>query len=174
MSRVCRPRPEAATRGDLQRALVRSHPNVTAIDVRDIIASIRRVTDNVTAGVTAVGIVTLAGGILILIGAVAMTKFQRIYEAAIYRTLGASSRQVALMLVVEYGLLGALAGALGAIGGAALSWLLVRHLFQTSWTPAPALWVAGIVGSAAVVALVGVLASLDVLRRKPLATLRSE
>ena len=165
---------QAAARGGLQRQLVRTYPNVSVIDVRDIIASIRDVIENVTVGVTVVGLVTLVGGILILVGAVAMTKFQKVYEAAIYRTLGASSRLVAAMLAVEYGLLGLLAGTLGAVGGAALSWGLSRHLFNIDWLPAPGLLVTGILGAALVVSVVGVASSLDVLRRKPLATLRSE
>jgi putative ABC transport system permease protein len=165
---------EASAGGGLQRQLVRSYPNVSVIDVRDIIATIRDIVDNVTLGITAVGIVTLVGGILILVGAVAMTKFQKIYEAAIYRTLGASSRLVAAMLAVEYGLLGTLAGTLGALGGATLSWGLSTHLFNIDWHPAPGLLVIGITGSAVIVSVVGVVASLDVLRRKPLATLRSE
>lgn len=165
---------EAAARGGLQRELIASHPNVSVIDVRDIIATIRTIVDNVTVGVTAVGVVTLVGGIMILIGAVAMTKFQRIYETAIYRTLGASSRLVAAMLAVEYAMLGTLAGTLGALGGTVLSWTLTEHLFGIDWHPAPGLLAVGIVASAVVVSAVGVLASVDVLRRKPLATLRSE
>lgn len=164
----------SAVRGGLQRALVRTHPNVSAIDVRDIIASIRDIVDNVTVGVTAVGVVTLVGGILILIGAVAMTRFQKIYETAIYRTLGASTTAVATMLAVEYGLLGALAGTLGAVGGAVLSWALARHLFEIEWTPAPGLLVGGILLAAVLVGVVGVVSSLDVLRRKPLTALRGE
>lgn len=160
--------------GDLQRQLVRSYPNVSVIDVRDIIATIRTIVDNVTLGITVVGFVTLAGGILILVGAVAMTKFQKIYEAALYRTLGASTRLVTTMLAIEYGLLGTLAGLLGATGGLALSWGLSTWLFNIDWQPAPWLLVGGVLASAAIVSVVGVAASLDVLRRKPLATLRSE
>ena len=81
------------------------------------------VLDNVTLGVTVVGAVTLAGGALILVGAVAMTRFQRLYEASIYRTLGASTRMLATMVLVEYSLLGlfaSLAGAAALIVHAAL------------------------------------------------------
>ena len=108
--------PARAGRGEVQRDLVTSHPNVSVIDVRDVVASIREVVDNVTLGITVVGVVTLVGGVLILIGAVAMTKFQRLYEAAIYRTLGASARAVALMVAAEYALLGTLAGCSGRRG----------------------------------------------------------
>ena len=161
-------------RSGLQRALVKAYPNVSVIDVRDIIATIRGVVDNVTLGVTVVGAVTLFGGVLILVGAVAMTKFQRVYEAAIYRTLGASARLVGAMLAVEYGLLGALAGLLGATGGAVLSWALSTFLFDIDWHPAPLLLLGSVLATTALVSVVGVAASLDVLRRKPLATLRNE
>jgi putative ABC transport system permease protein len=161
-------------RGALQRDLVRSHPNVSVIDVRDVIASIREIVDNVTLGITIVGAVTLAGGVLILVGAVAMTKFQRLYETAIYRTLGASTRVIAAMMATEYGVLGTLAGLLGTAGGFGLSWILSEYLFDIDWQPSAALFAAGVVGTSAAVVTVGVTASLDVLRRKPLATLRSE
>jgi putative ABC transport system permease protein len=161
-------------RGELQRALVRRYPNVSVIDVRTIIASIREVVDNVTLGVTIVGAVMLAGGVLILVGAVAMTRFQRLYEAAIYRTLGASMRTLAAMTAIEYGVLGTLAGVLGAAGALGLSWALARYLFDIEWRPAPGLLLAGIVLTSLLVCVVGLASSADVLRQKPLRTLRSE
>jgi putative ABC transport system permease protein len=109
-----------------------------------------------------------------LIGAVSMTKFRRVYEAAILKTLGASSRLIATMLVLEYGVLGAIAGTVGALGAIALSWAVAYYALDLPWEPAPALTVTGIVGTSIFVAAVGVLASLDVLRHKPLATLRAE
>jgi putative ABC transport system permease protein len=167
-------REDPAARGALQRDLVRRYPNVSAIDVSEVMASLRKVIDNVTVGVTVVGAVTLVGGVLILIGAVAMTKFQRLYEAAIYRTLGAGTRLLAEMVVVEYGLLGLLAGVLGAFGAFGLSWVLARFLFDIEWRPTPGLLGGGALLTAAAVGLVGLAASLDVLVTKPLATLRSE
>jgi putative ABC transport system permease protein len=165
---------DAARRVAFQRALIGVAPNVSAIDVRDVVQSIREVVDNVTLGVTVVGAVTLVGGLAILVGAVAMTRFQRLYEAAIYRTLGASTRLLGVMVLVEYGLLGLVAGLLGTGGALGLSYLLARYLFEMDWL-APAGLVTGAVAlTAVVVSLVGFAASLDVLRRKPLGTLRSE
>jgi len=160
-------------RGTLQRDLVVAYPNVSVIDLREVIAAIGELVDQVTLGVTVVGSVTLAGGLLILVGAVAMTKFQRLYEAAIYRTLGAGTRLLVTMVLLEYGVLGLLAGTLGAAGALGLSWLLASQLFGIAWSPAIGLLSAGVAGTGAVVAVVGLAASLDVLVRKPLATLRS-
>ena len=132
------------------------------------------VVGNITLGITVVGLVMLVGGVLILVGAVAMTKFQRLYEAAIYRTLGASARAVALMMAAEYALLGTLAGVLGSAGGLGLSWALATYLFEIPWRPAPGLVAAGIGLTGLAVTVVGVVASLDVLLSKPLGTLRAE
>ncbi len=161
-------------RGAVQRDLANAFPNVSSIDVRDVLASLKEVVDNVTIGVTIVGAVTLAGGVLILVGAVAMTKFQRLYDAAIYRTLGASTRMIASMVVIEYGLLGALAGLMGAAGAFVLSWALARWLFDIEWRPAVGLLTSGVVITALAVGFVGLAASVDVLLRKPLQTLRGE
>jgi putative ABC transport system permease protein len=167
-------RADAAAGGALQRDLVLAYPNVSAIDVHDVLASLKEVIDKATLGVTIVGTVTLIGGVLILIGAVAMTKFQRLYEAAIYRTLGAGTRLLASMVAIEYGLLGLLAGVLGAAGALGMSWALARGLFDIRWRPAPGLLAAGIVITAVAVSVVGLSASAEILLRKPLGTLRNE
>ena len=78
------------------------------------------------------------------------------------------------MLVLEYGVLGAIAGTVGALGALVLSWGVATYALELDWEPALALTVAGIGVTAVFVAVVGVVASLDVLRHKPLATLRAE
>jgi putative ABC transport system permease protein len=78
------------------------------------------------------------------------------------------------MVFVEYGLLGLVAGLLGAAGAMALSYLLSTYLFEIDWLPSPGLVAGAIVLTAALVSTIGLVASLDVLRRKPLNTLRSE
>lgn len=160
-------------RARLQRDLVERFPNVSVIDVREVLSAVEAVVANVRLAVSVVGGVALVSGLLILIGAVAMTKFQRLREVALLKTLGASSRIIAAMLVIEYGLLGALAGAVGALAAVALSWTIATRVLQIAWEPAIGTHLAGVLVTAAVVGAVGVLASLDVLRRKPLAVLRA-
>jgi putative ABC transport system permease protein len=165
---------DPAARARMQAELVAQFPNVSVIDLREILATIRGIVDNVTLGVTVVGGLVLFSGALILIGAVSMTKFRRVYEAAILKTLGASSRLIATMLLLEYGVLGAIAGTVGALGAIALSWAVARYALELPWTASPGLTVIGIVATAVFVAAIGVLASVDVLRHKPLGTLRAE
>jgi putative ABC transport system permease protein len=167
--------PEDATaRARLQYELVSRYPNITAIDGREIIARIQRIVDNAVLGISVVGGIALMSGVLILIGAVAMTKFQRVYESAILRTLGASTRLLTLTLAIEYGALGLLAGAIGALGALGLSWGVSRHVFDIPWRPTPGLLTLGAVLTMALVCVIGVVASAEVLRKKPLSTLRAE
>ena len=165
---------ESSARALFQRDLVTRFPNVSAIDVREVLATLQGVVDNVTFAISIVGAVTLASGVLILIGAVAMTKFQRVYEAAILRTLGASTRLLASMLALEYSTLGLIAGLVGATGAIGLSWAVCRYVFEIEWQPAPGVLALGAVVTTALVGVIGVIASADVIRKKPLATLRAE
>ena len=75
---------------------------------------------------------------------------------------------------IEYGLLGLLAGTIGATGGGVLSWAVSRYVIETPWHPPTAETGIGVVLTTALVAVVGLVSNLDVLRRKPLATLRAE
>ena len=164
--------PDARAR--MQGAVAASFPNVSVIDLREILQTIQTIVNNVTLAVTVVGILVLLSGGLILVGAVSMTKFRRVYEAAILKTLGASSRLIATMLVLEYGVLGAIAGTVGALGAIVLSWAIARYALELPWDPTPSITISGIIATSILVAAIGVLASVDVLRHKPLATLRAE
>jgi putative ABC transport system permease protein len=161
-------------RARLQFDIVSRYPNVSVIDARDVIARIKSVVDNLVLAISIVGGIAFASGVLILIGAVAMTRFQRVYESAILRTLGASTRLLTTMVALEYSALGLLAGLIGAMGALALSWAVARFLLNIAWRPQPLLLLAGTVLTMLLVAVVGVLASADVLRQKPLGALRAE
>ncbi len=163
-----------AARAKFQHDLVSRFPNVSAIDFHEILETIRDVMSKVTLAITVVGVLVLFSGGLILVGAVAMTKFQRVYEAAVFKTLGASTRRIATMLLFEYGVLGSLAGIVGSAGAIALTWGVSRYALDIPWRLFPSEHVGGVALTAALVAAIGVLSSLDVLRNKPLATLRSE
>ena len=165
---------ETTARARLQRDLVAGFPNVSVIDGLEVIATVRRILDYVTLAITMVGGIAIFSGILILVGSVAMTKYQRRYETAIFQTLGATRRSLVTMLVVEYGTLGVLAGAVGSVGALGLTWGLSRHLLDIDWDPAPLVNLGGMLLTTLVVGSVGVAASLDALRRKPLGTLRAE
>jgi len=165
---------DPAQRGKLTHDLVVRFPNVSVIDLREVLESVRKVFQVVTVAIDVVGTLVVLTGGLILAGAVAVTKFQRVYEAAIFKTLGASSRTIAAMLMVEYGLLGTIAGAVGSFGALALGWGFSRFALDIPWRPVLYENLVGTVVTSVIIMVVGVAASADVLQRKPLAALRAE
>jgi putative ABC transport system permease protein len=165
---------DAAARARFQHDLVERFPNVSVIDFQEILTTIRDVMSRVTLAITVVGGLVLFSGALILIGAVAMTKFQRVYEAAVFKTLGATTWTIARMLLFEYSVLGVLAGSVGSIGAIALTWGVSHYALEIPWRFFAGEHVAGVAATAVLVAAIGVLSSLDVLRNKPLLTLRAE
>jgi putative ABC transport system permease protein len=160
-------------RGRFQRTLLDKYPNVSVIDVADIVRAVTRILNNVTLAVSFIGGFVLLSGVLILVGSIAMTKWQRIYEAAVLKTLGAKRRMLLTIMLAEYGLLGATAGTVGTLAAIALSYALSRFVFEIAWSLTPAIYVTGLAATVVLVAAVGALASFDVLARKPLAVLRA-
>jgi putative ABC transport system permease protein len=161
-------------RSRFQRAIVDRFPNVSVIDVADIVRGVSRILSNITLAVSFIGGFVFLSGALILVGSIAMTKFQRVYEAAVLKTLGARRRMLLTMMLVEYGLLGLVAGVVGASAADGLSYAVARYVFEIEWAFSPALNVAGIAATVLLVGAVGALSSLDVLTRKPLSILRSQ
>ncbi len=164
----------ATERQRLQRQTIDRFPNVQVVDVADIITTVQKLINNFVLAISFVGSFVILAGVLILIGSIALTKSQRIYENAILKTLG--TRRVSLILILfgEYGILGLLAGIIGAGFAVILSWAVSSFILNIAWTFDPVLLLAGIVVTTLVVMLVGAAASFDVLFKKPLSTLRSQ
>jgi putative ABC transport system permease protein len=161
-------------RSRFQRALLDQYPNISVIDVAEVVSAISRILNNATLAVSFLGGFVLLSGVLILVGSIAMTKFQRIYEVAVLKTLGAKRKVLLMMLFIEYGLLGLVAGLVGALASAALSYSVARFVLEIPWTLLPVQTLTGVALTVALVTVVGLGSSYSVLRRKPLATLRAQ
>ncbi|MGH9839811.1 MAG: ABC transporter permease, partial [Blastocatellia bacterium] len=165
---------DTTARAQLQRDLVDRFPNISVVDVRDIIELARGIIQNVSLAVSFVGGFVFLSGLLILIGSIAMTKFHRLYESAILKTLGAKKKLIIWTLLVEYGALGLLAGLMGSAAAIALTWAISEHGLQITWRFIPSVNLLGVAAALVLVTIVGVVSSWDVMIKKPLGILRSE
>jgi putative ABC transport system permease protein len=121
-----------------------------------------------------VALFTLATGVVVMIGALAATRAQRLYESVVLRTLGAPRGVVARAFAVEYGALGVVAGVGGAALATALAWIVVRWVLDAPWTFEPVPIVVGIVTTVVLALAVGFLVTFRLLGQKPLPVLRRE
>jgi putative ABC transport system permease protein len=161
-------------RSRFQRRLADRYPNVTVIDVVDIVQAIKRIVENISLAISFVGAFVLLTGIMILAGSLAMTKFQRIYETALLKTLGAKRKVVLSILLAEYGLLGLVAGIIGSGAATGLSYATSRYVFDIPWSFTPTVNLSGVAATILLVIVVGAVSTADVITRKPLATLRAQ
>lgn len=152
--------------------LVRQFPNFTVIDVAAIMSDVRAIMERVSEAVTFVFLFTLLAGLVVLYAAVMATRDERLYEAAVMRTLGAATRQLANAQWIEFATLGALAGVLAATGASVSAFVLAQQVLHLPFTFNPWVWVAGVAGGAAGITLAGLMATRSVLRTPPLSVLR--
>jgi putative ABC transport system permease protein len=158
----------------LQRELVKTYPNVSAADLGLILQTVDDVLSQVSFVVRFMALFCVFTGLIVLASAVTTSRYQRVQEAVLLRTLGASKRQIRRILFLEYLFLGTLAaftGLLLSIGGA---WALSFFVFNIGF----ALPYAAIIGVFVLVTLltvcVGMLNSRGIADRPPLEILRAE
>ncbi len=171
---VATARVPAAAETALQDRVVAAFPNVTAIPVRAVLERVAAVLGQMSFAVRFMALFSIAAGLVVMAGALAATRYQRLYESVILRTLGATRGAVARAFAVEYACLGAAAGVGGSGLAAALAWIVLRFVLDVPWALEPGALVAGVLATTAVSLAVGFLATFRLLGRKPLAVLRQD
>jgi putative ABC transport system permease protein len=158
----------------LQRTIVRQFSNISAIDLSLIIQTLDSIMARVAFVIRFMAMFTVLTGLVVLASAVATSRFQRMQEAILLRTLGASRRQVVQIMLLEYlflGVLAGLAGTLLALGGA---WALAALVFKVPFTISLVAPFVAVGGTAAVTVSVGLASSQGLLDQPPLEVLRAE
>src|SRR6266404_1439988 len=98
----------------VQSAVVAAFPNVTAIPVREVLERVSSVLDQIALAVRLVAAFSIGAGLIVMAGALAITRKQRLYQSVILKALGATRGFVSRVFAVEYALLGAAAGVAGS------------------------------------------------------------
>ncbi len=165
--------PTPAASGDLQRELAGKFANVTAIDLTQILETVRDILTKISTVVTVLAGFTVLAGLPILIGTLLNGRDVRLKESVLLRTLGASARQVRIILVIEYAALGILSALTGILLAVAANAALATFVFKASpWPDAGLLAMASV--SVTMIAVLGGLAlSRGVCNHPPLEILRS-
>ncbi|HEY0515419.1 MAG TPA: FtsX-like permease family protein [Thermoanaerobaculia bacterium] len=158
----------------VQDLLAARYPNVTFLRIREILEKVLKVLRRISLGIRFLGGFTVVAGIAILAGAVSAGSARRGREVALLKTLGMTRRGVAATFAVEYALVGLVAGAIGAVGGAVLAWGVVTRGFKIPWALDPWILTAALAASILLTVIAGLAASLRALERRPIEVLRAE
>ena len=157
-----------------QQAVVGRFPNVSIIDLALVLKVLEDVLDKVGFVIRFMAGFSILTGFIVLLSSVLISKFQRIQEMVLLRTLGASRKQLLIITLLEYLFLGALAAATGLLLSLLGTWALAKFSFDMSFSFSwlPVLWI--FLSVTTLTVLLGVLNSLSILNKPPLEVLRNE
>lgn len=166
--------PDAKTSAQLQRELVGAFPNVSVLDLRQILAVIQGILNKISWVINFMAFFSILTGIIVLIGSIRTSKFQRIKESVLLRTLGAKGNQILKITALEYLYLGVLGTGIGILLSVISSQLLANLVFDVSFVPSWVPFAILLPGITLLVLLIGLVNSRSVLNSPPLEILRKE
>ncbi|MEO9147120.1 MAG: FtsX-like permease family protein [Ginsengibacter sp.] len=164
--------PSQQASAQFQQQMVQHYPNVSIIDLALILSILNAIMKKIGFVIRFMGGFSILTGIVVLISSVLISKYQRLQESVLLRTLGASRKQILAITFLEYFFLGALAAITGILLALAASWTLSHYFFETSFHPdlIPVLILGLIV--CALTVITGLVNSVGLLNRPPLEVLR--
>lgn len=166
--------PAGTDRAALQGRVVVRYPNVTIIDLDRVVQRVAAILERVAFAVRFMALFCLAAGAAVLAGAIAGTADARARETSLLKVLGADRRRIAAVLLVEFAVLGGLAGLAGAVSALGLSYALLEVVLELPWPFALGPW--PFLGGAAVALVLtaagGLASAARLLGRRPLDLLR--
>ena len=152
--------------------LVRAFPNILVVDVAMVISQVQQMIQQVSEAIKFVFIFTMLAGFAVLYAAIAATQDERIYEAAIFRTLGAKREQLSRAWATEFAILGGLSGLFASAGASGLGYVIGKYALHLEYTFNPWIWVIGTSIGLVGVLVAGLLGTRSALSSPPLLTLR--
>lgn len=158
----------------LQRYLVKNFPNITILDLRQVFTIVEDILNKVSWIINFMAFFSIITGFIVLIGSVRNSKYQRIKESVLLRTLGAKSKQILHITALEYiylGVLGSLTGILLSLVG---SQFLATLLFKEPFTPSGIPFLVFLPSITILVVVIGLSNIKTVLQSPPLEVLRKE
>jgi len=166
--------PSKAVSASYQQSVVRQFPNVSIIDLGFVLSVLEDLMDKLGSIIKFMATFSIVTAIVVLISSVRISKYQRIQESVLLRTMGASRRQIFAITTIEYFFLGSLSAATGILIAVAGSWLLAKYNFDIAFNvdPVPAIVLFFVIAILTIV--IGLLNSRGTLNRPPLEILRGE
>jgi putative ABC transport system permease protein len=159
-------------RAEVQRDIVRAFPNVSVIDLSIVQKALDDIIGKVSLAVRFMAVFSIASGVIVLVGAISTSRFHRIRESVLLKTLGASRKQIGQIFSTEYATLGTLSGLTGIMLATLAGWGLITFLFELDFNfpgvPLLALWVS----VTALTTVIGLASNRKVMRKPPLAVIR--
>ncbi len=166
--------PDEEKSAALQQELVKKFPNVSIIDLRQVLSVIEMLLGKISWIINFMAFFSIMTGVIVLLGAIRTSKYQRTRESVLLRTLGAKGQQILTITALEYIYLGILGGLSGVVLSLVSSQLLAWLVFESPFVPSLVPFLIIFPGIVVLVLVIGLSNSLGVIRKPPLEVLRKE
>jgi putative ABC transport system permease protein len=170
----CGVRASAKSVPAIQKAVYDQFPTITVVNMADVLDTIQSVVDQISLIVRFISAFSILAGAIILASSVAGTRFRRIREVVILKTLGATRRRIAQIFSIEFFVIGTVAGLMGGLLAGGFAWIVLNRLLRAETAPDALPMAVSIAGTAMLAIGTGWLASFRTLGQKPLEILRDE
>ncbi|MEL7146927.1 MAG: FtsX-like permease family protein, partial [Bacteroidota bacterium] len=157
-----------------QQAIVRNFPNISIIDLGLILNTLEEVLGRISFVIRFMALFSIATGLLVLLSSVITSKYQRIEENVLLRTMGASKGQIWRILFTEYFMLGSIASIAGLAISMIGSWLLAKFVFEITYSPNYLALLSVFFIITTLTILIGLANSRSVINNPPLQVIRKE
>ena len=154
-------------------AIARAFPNVTVVRVKEALAQVGVMLASLARGIEIASLITIFAGILVLSGSIAAGHRARLYDAVVLKVLGATRGKLALVYMIEYGVLGACAGLAAAIAGTAAAWAVAHFVLESPFVFDGRMLLITIAGGALGTLFLGLSGGFAALATKPAKRLRN-
>jgi putative ABC transport system permease protein len=163
----------AAEETALLKSVSEAFPAITVVRVKDAIEAVGDIVRNLVLAVRGASVVALLAAIMVLGGALAAGHRDRIYDAVVLKTLGATRGRLIGAYALEYLLLGAATALFGVSAGSIAAWYVVTRVMNLTfaWLPGPA--AAAAFGALSITVLLGLIGTFTALGHKPATVLRN-
>ena len=150
----------------LLREVARAYPSITSIRVKDALDAVSAVVAQLATAIRVAASITLVSSVLVLAGALAAGQGQRLYDAVVLKTMGATRGKLLGAFLLEYGMLGSVTAVVGVLAGSAAAYGIVAKVmgldFTFFWPEA----IIAAVGALVVTLLLGLAGTWRILGRK--------
>lgn len=157
-----------------QQETVKRFPNISIIDLALVLSVLEELLDKIAFVIRFIAAFSIITGLVVLISSILISRYQRMQENVLLRTLGASGKQVLWITALEYFFLGSMAALTGIIIALGGSWALARYNFESPFNPGILPIVIIYVSITAITVFIGLLNSRGTLNRPPLEVLRQD
>jgi putative ABC transport system permease protein len=157
----------------LLKAVGAAFPSITTVRVKDAIQAVGDIVRNLVVAVRGASLVALFAAVMVLGGALAAGHRDRIYDAVVLKTLGATRGKLLAAYALEYLLLGGATAVFGVMAGSAAAWMVTTKVMSLDfvWLPMPAAGAA--FGALLVTVALGLAGTFTALGHKPATVLRN-